>query len=228
MELNELEVGDSGARAIGHPDPVAARARRICRVLPERGSTAGCKEHCARFDRAPIRDDANATSPGDPELERELVLADLDARFGQHRVAEDACDPFPGRGAVNAENARVRMAPLEPKLVVEAHAQLDEVGDPRGCLLTENLDCARPTEPAARPDRVLGMKLRAVARPGRRGHPALREVARRSANRAFGQDQNTAVGSGGERTEEAGDASSHYDQVKAISRVHPRSASSVW
>src|SRR5512140_2451203 len=44
MELNELEVGDSGARAIGHPDPVAARARRICRLLPERGSTAGCKE----------------------------------------------------------------------------------------------------------------------------------------------------------------------------------------
>src|SRR6478672_12013825 len=112
MELNELEVGDGRAGTIGHPDPVAARARRICRVLPERGCTPGCKKHCARLDRAPIRDDANATTAGDPEVERELVLADLDARFGQHRVAENARDPFPGRGAVNAENARVCMAPL--------------------------------------------------------------------------------------------------------------------
>ena len=72
------------------------------------------------------------------------------------------------------------------------------------------------------------MKLRAVARPGRGRHAALREVARRSANWAFREDENMAVDGGGERTKKAGDASSYYDQIKAVFRVHPRSVSSVW
>ena len=68
-----------------------------------------------------------------------------------------------------------------------------------------------------------------AARDGKRmRHAALREVARRSANWAFGQNENMAVDGRGERTKEAGDPSSHDDQVIAVSRVHPRSASSVW
>ncbi len=123
MELNELEICNGGACAIGHADPITGRASRVRCPRPERGSTAGRQEDCARFHRAPIRDQADATAAGDPELLRQLVLADLDERLGQNGLGEDAGDPFAGRRAIDAEDARSGVAAFEPPFLVEAHSQ---------------------------------------------------------------------------------------------------------
>jgi len=68
------------------------------------------------------------------------------------------------------------VAAFEPELVVELDAELEKVGDPCRGLLRENRGCARPREPAAGPQRVLGVQVRAVAEPRGGGDSALREV----------------------------------------------------
>ena len=51
MELDELEVGERGARAVGEHEPLADRAERVRRALPERGVAAGREERRRRRDR---------------------------------------------------------------------------------------------------------------------------------------------------------------------------------
>jgi hypothetical protein len=130
MELNELEICNGGACAIGHADPITGSASRVRCLRPERGSAAGRQEDCARCHRAPIRDEADATAAGDPELLRELVLADLDQRLGQNGLGEDAGDPFAGRRSVHAGDAGSGVAAFEPRFLVEADSQRNQAGDP--------------------------------------------------------------------------------------------------
>ena len=59
MELDELEVGDAGSRAVGHGDPVSDRARRVGRSFPERGRAARCEQRGPRRDRTAVRDHAD-------------------------------------------------------------------------------------------------------------------------------------------------------------------------
>src|SRR4051794_564058 len=104
MELNELEICNRGARAMGHADPVTGGASRIRRLLPESGSTSGRQQDRPSRHRAPIRDEPDATAARDPELLRQLVLTDLDERLSENGPGKDACDPFAGRRAVDAED----------------------------------------------------------------------------------------------------------------------------
>jgi len=194
MELNELEVCNGGACAIGHCDAIAGRAGGIRRLLPERGSTAGRQQDRARCHRAPIRDEADATAAGEPELLRQLVLADLDQGPGQNGLSEDTGDPFAGRRAVDAEDARSGVAAFEPRFLVEAHSQRDQVGDPRRRFLGQSLDCASPGQAAAGAQRVLGMEFRTVARSSRGSEAALGEIARRGADRALRDDEHAGIG----------------------------------
>ena len=61
VELDELEIGDPGSRAVGHRDAVADRARGIRRPLPERGRAAGREQSRPRRDRTALRRHADAT-----------------------------------------------------------------------------------------------------------------------------------------------------------------------
>ena len=62
MELDELEVGDGRARAVGQRDALAERAGRIRRALPQSAAPPVASSVAARGDRAPVGDDADAAS----------------------------------------------------------------------------------------------------------------------------------------------------------------------
>src|SRR5436309_1680064 len=220
MELNELEICNGGACAIGHADPITGRASRVRCVRPERGSTARRQQHRARRHRAPIRDQADTAAAGDPEFLRQLVLADLDQRLGKNGFGEDPGDPFAGRRAIDAEDARSGVAAFEPRFLVEAHSQRNQVGDPRRGFLGQSLDCAAPRKAAPREQRVLGMDFRTVAGSSRGREAALGEIARRGADRPLRDDEHTGIGGCRERGEEARDPAAHHDEVVAVSRVH--------
>src|SRR5205823_4751206 len=70
-------------------------------------------------------------------------------------------------------DAAMRMASLPPQVGLEVHAQLDEVGDPRGRLAGQGLHRALAAKAAPGTVRVLGMDARVVARADRRGDAAL-------------------------------------------------------
>jgi hypothetical protein len=105
MELDELEIRDCRTGAVRHPDPVSDSSERIRRPFPERSGAAGREQYGPSRDVAACRHDSDATAAADPELERELVLADLDPRLREDRRGEGARDPLPRCGAVDAEDA---------------------------------------------------------------------------------------------------------------------------
>ena len=112
------------------------------------------------------------------------------------------------------------MATFQPRLLVEAHAERDQVGDAGRSLLCQSLHGSGPRKTATGAQRVLGMELRAVAGPRRGREAALGEIARRSADRSFRDDKHAPIGGGREGGEEAGDPAAHDDEVVPVSRVH--------
>ena len=105
MELDELEVGERSARAIGGGHALADRARRVRRPLPQRGSAAGGEQRGARRDRAPVGDDAHAARVVAPHGEHPLALGDVDSRVREHALGELARDAVAGRSTAGVHDA---------------------------------------------------------------------------------------------------------------------------
>src|SRR5439155_11866093 len=76
VELHELEIRDRSTCAVRHRDPVADRAPRIRRPLPERCRAAGGEERRACRDGTAPRPNANATAVGAPEIDDPLAVDD--------------------------------------------------------------------------------------------------------------------------------------------------------
>ncbi len=121
-----------------------------------------------------------------------------------------------GGGAVAVEDARSRVAALEAEVVVELDAQAAQVVGAGGRLLGQDAHRARPAEPAARAQRVLGVIARIVVRPDRGRDAALGEEARRSAHARPGDDDDLGARLGrGEGGGQAGDAGADDGQISS-------------
>ena len=104
--------------------------------------------------------------------------ATRDPRMREHALGELPRDAVAGRGAARVHDAAAAVAALEAEAVVELDTELDEIADPRGRLVGQHGDGARPAEPAAGAQRVLRMERRVVVLPDRGRDAALGEQAR--------------------------------------------------
>ena len=131
-------------------------------------------------------------------------------------LREDARDLASRLRAADAVHAPPRVAALEPELVVERHAEVGEVDDPRRRLLRQRAHGALAAEAAPGAQRVLRVELRRVVRTR---SPRRRLPARASSTTsAPGPSRRAGRGLGGraERSVEAGDAAAHDDQVVLV------------
>ena len=212
MELDELEVGERSARAIGGGHSLADRARRVRRPLPQGCGATGGEKRGARRDRAAVGDDAHAALVVAPHGEHPLALGDLDPRVREHALGELSRHAVAGCSAARVHHATSAVTSFETQAVVELHAELDEVADASRRLLGENGHRARAAEASARAERVLRVKRRVVVLAHGRGDPSLREQAGRGQERPLREDEDIALARGAECREEAGDTATHDDE----------------
>ena len=129
----------------------------------------------------------------------------------EHPRCEHARDHCAGGRTAGVDDAALRMTALEPELVVEPDAEIDEIGDARGRLVRQHLDRARAAEAATGAQGVHGVQLGRVALPHRRGDTALRQVARRGQQRPLGQKHDVGLGGGTESRVHPGDPAADDD-----------------
>ena len=132
VELNELEVGQSGAGGVREQETVAHGAAGIRGARPERGVSAGGEDDGRAAERA--------------ERREPLALDEPDLRMLARSCREDVGDVAPRVGAARVHDARARVPALTPKPVVEPDAETAQLGDPRGSLLRQQPHRARPAE----------------------------------------------------------------------------------
>ncbi len=107
--------------------------------------------------------------------------------------------------------------PSSDEAVVEPHAELAQPRDPRGRLVVEELDRARPADAATGRERVRDVERRVVALADRRGDAALGRVAvRRGVGRLREDGHRGAFVGGGESGGEAGDPGSDDGDVDLV------------
>ena len=70
-------------------------------------------------------------------------------------LGERARNAISRRRTARMDDSAPTVAALESEAVVEVDAELDEVANPRGSLVGQNRDSARPAEPASGSHRVL-------------------------------------------------------------------------
>ena len=114
VELDELQVGQRGARRVGEHHPDAERARRVGRPGPQRGGAAGRQDRRARPDRAAVlQDDADAAAVDRPRRGGAGLLEDLDARLLDDDGGELPDDAAPGRAAARVDDAALGVPALQ-------------------------------------------------------------------------------------------------------------------
>ena len=112
------------------------------------------------------------------DREGPLGLGDGDARIGQDAVDEDLGDGTTRLGTRDMGDPPPGVATLQPEVVIERHAPLAQLGDPRRYLMDERLDRAQAAQSATSDQRVLDVQPQVVVRTLDRGHAALCQPAR--------------------------------------------------
>ena len=204
VKLQELEVGELGARGVGdrHPDP--QRARRVRRARPQRGRAAGGEDRRAGAHRAAVLErDAGAAAVVHPRARGARALQHRDARLVDDERRELAHDAPAGRAAAGVHDAAHRVPALEAErehaaaVGVEAHAHALEVAHARRRLADEHLRGRAAHEVAAGGLGVGEMALEGVLDRERGGDPALRPVARGLRERGRRDERDRGAGGGG-------------------------------
>ena len=170
-------------------------------------------------DLPAVGDDADAAVVVAPHRGHPLALDDPDARVRERALGEHARHTVAGGGAARVHDPAAAVAAFEPEALVELHAELDEVADPRGRLLGQHRDGARPAEPAARAQRVLRVQRGVVVLPDRRRDAALGEEAVRPQERALREDEDVGLARRAQGGEEAGDSAAHDDEAEPVVAV---------
>ncbi len=142
-----------------------------------------------------------------------LTGQNLDRCVRECALGQGACDSLPGRGAAGADDAPSGMPSLESEPVVELDARVDEVDDPRRCVLCQGSHGAQAAETAAGPKRVFGVKRRRVVGPGRGRDSSLGEPARRGEDGTLRDDRDTGLPGGCQGGGQTGDSRADDDQV---------------
>ena len=213
MKLDDLEIGERGARPVREHEPLAERAARVRRALPERRVPTRCKHGRRRRHRAPVGEDADAAASGLPQLQDPHVLDEMDPRVFADAVGQHGGDRLAGLGAAGVDDAAHRMAALAAEVGVERDAELDQVGDSRRCLLGQHLDGARTAKTPPRPEGVGRVERGRVALPHRgsdapQGLPAVRRVDCR-----LGKQHHVGLGGCRQRSCQARDTAPDYDRA---------------
>ena len=180
VELDELEVGELGAGAVGQQQADAERARRVRRPRPERGGAAGGRSPGAgaairrpSSQATPTQRPSRTSSP----LARAFSITSI-AGSSATRAESWRITRRPGRAPAGVDDAAQRVAALEAEgepaeaVGVEADAELLELAHLAGRLVAEDAGrrraheaapgalgvgevqrsgCRRPTSAAARP-----------------------------------------------------------------------------
>ena len=120
--------------------------------------------------------------------------------------------------AADAVHAAPRMAALEPELVVERHAEVGEVDDPRRRLLRQRPHGALAAEAAPGASVSAAWSSGASSGARRRGDAALREPARRRQHRALRDEQDAGLGGRAECPVEPRDAAADDDEVVLLGK----------
>ena len=221
MELNELEIRERRSCTVGRRDSFAESAGRVRRPLPERRRPARRDERGARGDRAPVGDHAHATLARAPEREHRLAFGDPYARVRENTLCERASDPVTGGSAAGVHDPSPAVPTLQAEPLVELDAELDEIADPRGSLLRQGGNRARPAQPATGPERVFGVQCgRVVVRHGRRD-PALGELAVRGQKRPLRENEHLALGGCAQGRGEPGHSTADDDEVECLLVTYP-------
>ena len=84
----------------------------------------------------------SVTTPAAGDRAHGLPFGDANARVLEHAVDEHAEDLLAGGGACDVEHAAARVPAFEPRLGIERHAQLGEIGNPGRRLPDELADGA--------------------------------------------------------------------------------------
>ena len=148
----------------------------------------------ARRDHTAVGDDADAALVVAPDGQHPLAFGHGDPRMCEHALGELPRDTVAGGGSSSVDDAAAAVTALEAEAFVELDTELHEVADPCGCLVGQHGDGARPAEPAARSQRVLGMERRVVVLPHRGCDAALGEEARGREQRPLREDEDVALG----------------------------------
>ena len=221
MELNELEIGNGGTRAVRRRHPFADGARRVRRPLPESSRPTGGQERRPTSHDPPVGDDTDTPVVGAPGLEHALALGDADPRVRDDPLCENPSHVIAGRRTARVHDPPPTVTTLEAEPVVELDSELDEILDAGGRFLGEDLDRARTAEAPARADRVLRVESRGIVVAHRSGDTALSEQAGRREKRPLGEDENLTLGGSAERREEPGDPTAHDDEVGVLLTMSP-------
>ncbi len=204
------------------PSPVAPGGL-VVRSQSDAAPPVATSVACASIVRRSVTTPAQR-SPGRDRAHR-LSFGDANARVREHAVDEHAKDLLAGGGACDVEHAAARVPAFEPRLGVERHAQLAEIGNPGGRLPDELADGALAAEAAPGPHRVLRVQLRAVVGSRGRGHATLGEVAGGRAKRPLGQQQHLRLVADAQRGVEARDAAADDGEIAAGSWLDRHCAS---
>ncbi len=198
MELEELQVGELGARAVGQQHPAAQRPGGVRRTRPQRCRAARTDNHRPRANRAAVlAGQADAATIRDHQCVGPSMLEDLDQRLLCRERRELTHHAPAGRAAAGVHDPAQRVASLEPEregaaaIRVEVHPETLEVADASRSLCTEDLRGGAAHEAAPGALGVGAVALRAVVAGQCGGQPALGPVAGRLGERG-GRDQSDA------------------------------------
>ena len=209
MELDELEVGQLGARGAGQQQAGSVRARRVGRARPQRGRPARGQDDGARLQHPPVvaGDGPDAAvarpragrAPGDPRARRSAGSSTTSAESWRRMRRPVALPPA-------CATRRIPWPPSSPsasrpwrsasKRTPSASRSANRAG--ASSHSTRAADCAH--EPAAGGDRVAQVQLGRVVVGERGGEPALRPVGRGLGERPGGDQRDArALARGDER-----------------------------
>ncbi len=225
MELDELEVADGGAGAVGHRNAVSRRDERI----------GGAPEHLPGAARGEDRDHRHVereaavvevererpdTAPAHGEqVDDELVLVELDPAAHAGGLGEGARHLAAGRVAAGVDDARHRVRALaaEDDLavdLVEARADLHELSHAVRAFVDEDAHRLLVAEAGAGVDGVLEVELGRVRRAQGRGDAALGEERRGVVEGRLGKQPDAPAAGRADRCRQAGDPAAEDEDVE--------------
>ena len=226
VELDELEVGERGPGAIGEHEPLAERAGRVRRPLPERRVAAGREQRRGRGD-GPWSVTMPTQRPSSTQSDAPSPVGDVDARVRPRR-ARRAPPRSPSR---SRRRRRARRGASSGRLRGRGRRRTRRRARRARRCVRAPPPSARATALARQSPRPARQRVRGVERRGRRRRRSRRprRPARSSCSTtATGPSRaaSTSVSAGsGERRGEAGDAAADHDQaVRSYARVWRASA----
>ena len=210
MELDELHVAHAATGTPGHRDAVAGGDVGVGRIQVHLARSAGCDhgvargegEHALALDVEHVGAEAACARlaelvTGD-QVDRDVVLEDVDVRVPAHMVAERGLHR--GAGCVGRmDDASMRVAAFAGEVVAElgvgfageGHAAVDQPLDRALAVLDHEACRLRVAKACTGDEGVLDVGFDAVRIVEHRGDAALRPVARAVCEFALGHERHT-------------------------------------